>query len=85
MKRHNEKRATNTGSKRHEEGWEPQTYKKAEQTLKEEERSLDIGEHGEFAPGGYYNQQGVNAPKRIDMDDDIVPPARGSRDSTRRH
>jgi hypothetical protein len=50
----------------------------AEEALKNEERSLDIGESGQFAPGGYYNQQGVNAPRRIDLDDDVTPPARGA-------
>ena len=50
---------------------------KGEAALKREERSLDIGESGQFAPGGYYNQQGVNAPRRIDLnDDDVVPPQR---------
>ena len=32
-------------------------------------RSLDIGESGQFAPGGYYNQQGVARPERIDLDE----------------
>lgn len=32
-------------------------------------RSLDIGESGQFAPGGYYNQQGANKPERIDLDE----------------
>ncbi len=41
-----------------------------------DERSLDIGQSGQFAPGGYYNQQGVNAPKRRTIDDEIVPPRR---------
>jgi len=47
-----------------------------EEALTTEERSLDIGESGQFAPGGYYNQQGVNAPNRRVLDDDIVPPGR---------
>jgi hypothetical protein len=34
-----------------------------------DERSLDIGESGQFAPGGYYNQQGVNQGDRIDLDE----------------
>lgn len=59
-----------------EKGWEPKTTTKGEEALKTEERSLDIGESGQFAPGGYYNQQGVNAPNRRTIDDDIVPPAR---------
>ena len=32
-------------------------------------RSLDIGESGQFAPGGYYNQQNVTAPDRSTLDD----------------
>jgi hypothetical protein len=34
-----------------------------------DERSLDIGESGQFAPGGYYNQQGLNKGDRIDLDE----------------
>lgn len=34
-----------------------------------DERSLDIGESGQFAPGGYYNQLGVTKPDRIDLDE----------------
>lgn len=57
-------------------GWEPRSAPTGEETVKTEERSLDIGESGQFAPGGYYNQRGVNAPDRRTLDDDIVPPAR---------
>jgi hypothetical protein len=32
-------------------------------------RSLDIGESGQFAPGGYYNQHGVNESERLDLDE----------------
>ena len=39
-------------------------------------QSFDIGRAGQFAAGGYYNQQGVNAPKRSSVDDEIVPPRR---------
>lgn len=59
-----------------EKGWEPKTATTGEDSLKTEKRSLDIGESGQFALGGYYNQQGVNAPNRRTLDDDIVPPAR---------
>jgi hypothetical protein len=55
--------------------WEPS---QAEETLRSEERSLDIGESGQFAPGGYYNQQGVIEPRRT-LDDDVIPPGRNSR------
>ena len=41
----------------------------------------DIGESGQFAQGGYYNQQGVNEPKRVDLDDDVLPPTRNSHGS----
>ena len=34
-----------------------------------DQRSLDIGESGQFAPGGYYNQHGVNESERLDLDD----------------
>lgn len=47
-----------------------------EEAVTTEERSLDIGESGQFAPGGYYNQQGVIAPDRHTLDDDVVPPGR---------
>lgn len=57
-------------------GWEPKTVPTGEEALTTEERSLDIGESGQFAPGGYYNQQGVNEPERRTLDDDVVPPGR---------
>jgi hypothetical protein len=34
-----------------------------------DKRSLDIGESGQFAPGGYYNQHGATAPDRSTLDD----------------
>ncbi len=49
--------------------WEP-AAPSAEEALKTEERSLDVGESGQHAPGGYYNQQGVNAPDRSALDPD---------------
>ena len=54
----------------HGEGWQPKTATTGEDAVKTEERSLDIGESGQHAPGGYYNQQGVNAPDRSTLDDD---------------
>ena len=51
-----------------EEGWEPSTA----DPVRKEERSLDIGESGQFAPGGYYNQQEVTAPGRSRLDE-LVP------------
>jgi hypothetical protein len=57
-------------------------FEKADDSLRREERSLDIGESGQFAPGGYYNQQGVNEPRRTLDDDDIILPARRSRNDS---
>jgi hypothetical protein len=57
-------------SKEHEEGWEPKTAPSAEEALTDNQRSLDIGESGQHAPGGYYNQRGVTAPDRSALDDD---------------
>ena len=59
-----------------DKGWSPDEPT-GEEALTTEERSLDIGESGQFAPGGYHNQQGVNAPDRRTLDDDdVVPPGR---------
>jgi hypothetical protein len=71
----NERQNRSRIGKDQDDTWEDST---AEKELKREERSLDIGEEGQFAPGGYYNQLGVDAPDRSALDDDIVPPARGS-------
>jgi hypothetical protein len=54
--------------------WEP-SAPRGEEAVKNEERSPDLGESGQFAPGGYYDQQEINEPKRT-LDDDILPPAR---------
>lgn len=59
-----------------EQGWKPDAPS-GEETIKNEERSLDIGESGQFAPGGYYNQQTINEPRTtLDDIDDVVPPGR---------
>ena len=34
-----------------------------------DQRSLDIGESGQFAPGGYFNQHGVAESERLDLDE----------------
>ncbi|HZH90746.1 MAG TPA: hypothetical protein VEX70_09045 [Pyrinomonadaceae bacterium] len=33
------------------------------------QRSLDIGAQGQYAPGGVYNQQGATQTDRIDLDE----------------
>jgi len=40
-------------------------------TTTEDRRALDIGESGQFAPGGYYNQQGATKTDRIDLDEQV--------------
>lgn len=36
-----------------------------------DQRSLDVGESGQFAPGGRYNELGVTKPRRIDLDEQV--------------
>ena len=36
-----------------------------------DQRSLDIGESGQFAPGGRYNELGATRPRRIDLDEQV--------------
>ena len=42
-------------------------------------RSLDIGESGQFAPGGYYNQHGVAESDRLDLDEQTATRAAGDK------
>ncbi len=70
--------AENQSEEKAPKGWEP-AAPDAKEALREEKRSLDIGGSGQFAPGGYFNQRGATRPERIDLDDYVVPPARGSR------
>ena len=46
-----------------------------------DKRSLDYGESGQFAPGGYYNQQGIAESDRLDLDEGL--PKRSSNESNR--
>ena len=63
-------------AKKHaDEGWEPEAPS-GKEAIRKEERSLDIGEAGQFAPGGYYNQQTTNQPSSTIDDDDVIPPGR---------
>lgn len=60
----NENQITNTS----EEPAEPD-YQRGKVTNKE--RTADLGESGQHAPGGYYNQQGATQAERIDMDEQV--------------
>ena len=52
-----------------DKAWEP-AAPSAEEELTNEKRSLDIGESGQHAPGGYYNQQEISRPDRSALDPD---------------
>ena len=63
--------------KKHEDkGWKPETDGGQEAVANDDRCATTFGESGQFAPGGYYNQQGINKPDRRTIDDDIVPPGR---------
>ena len=36
-----------------------------------EERAINVGESGQFAPGGRYNELGATKPRRIDLDEQV--------------
>ena len=36
-----------------------------------DQRSLDVGESGQFTPSGRYNELGATKPRRIDLDEQV--------------
>ena len=36
-----------------------------------DERAINVGESGQFAPGGRYNELGATRPRRIDLDEQV--------------
>ena len=54
-----------------ESGLKPETTPSAAEELNpaNDLRSLDLGESGQFAPGGYYNQHGIRESERLDLDE----------------
>ena len=66
-------KATNssTGEKTTGSGMTPDTTPDATNDLNpaNDGRSLDIGESGQFAPGGRYNELNATKPRRIDLDE----------------
>ncbi|MFL6255665.1 MAG: hypothetical protein ACJ74T_11685 [Pyrinomonadaceae bacterium] len=36
-----------------------------------DERAIDVGESGQFAPGGRYNELGATQPRRLDLDEQV--------------
>ena len=61
------------GEKSSDPDLKPDTTPNAVEDLAQsnEQRSLDIGESGQFAPGGRYNELNANAPRRIDLDEQV--------------
>ncbi|HEY0547238.1 MAG TPA: hypothetical protein VGC91_17800 [Pyrinomonadaceae bacterium] len=55
--------------KSQDEGLDTPDAPDAVEELANDQRAADFGESGQFAPGGYYNQQNVLAPDRIDLDE----------------
>lgn len=50
---------------------EPAELDYQEGKVTNKERTADLGESGQHAPGGYYNQQGATSTKRIDLDEQV--------------
>ena len=36
-----------------------------------DERAIDVGESGQFAPGGRYNELGATRARRLDLDEQV--------------
>jgi len=64
-------RKTSLGESAADPGLKPDTAPNAAEEVNpaNDQRSLDIGESGQFAPGGYYNQHGVVESERLDLDE----------------
>ena len=60
-------------NERRYKGWIPDAQG-GEEALTTDELSLDLGESGQFAPGGYYNQRNINQPDRRTLLDDTTEP-----------
>lgn len=67
--------ATNSslGEKASESGLEPSTKPDAAQELNpaNDDRVLDVGESGQYAPGGRYNELEVTKTERINLDEQV--------------
>lgn len=64
---------TTLGENDADSGLAPGTAPNATEELhpSHEERSLNVGESGQFAPGGRYNELGATAPRRIDLNEQV--------------
>ena len=59
------------GEKSSDSGIQPETVSDHVQGINpaNDQRAIDYGESGQYAPGGRYNQLEVNKPRRIDLDE----------------
>lgn len=61
------------GDRDNESGLKPDTKTDVVEEMHptNEERALDVGESGQFAPGGRYNELGATKTRRIDLDEQV--------------
>ena len=61
------------GEKTSDSGLEPSMTPEPTHDLNpaNDQRSLDVGESGQFAPGGRYNELEVTKPRRVDLDEQV--------------
>ena len=61
------------GEKTSDSGLQPETASDRAQQINpaNDQRAVDYGESGQYAPGGRYNQLEVNAPRRVDLDEQV--------------
>lgn len=69
MANDNQIKSTIEDEKPEDGGLETPSAPDAVEEVANDQRAQDFGESGQFAPGGYYNQQNVLAPDRIDLDE----------------
>ncbi len=64
---------TSLGERNQDPDINPDTKPNATEELSpaNEERAINIGESGQFAPGGRYDELGVTAPRRLDLDEQV--------------
>ncbi len=61
------------GEKTSDSGMTPETQSERVQQINpaNDQRAVDYGESGQYAPGGLYGQLEENAPRRIDLDEQV--------------
>jgi len=69
----NDEMKSSLGEKNADHDLKPDSTPNATEELSpsNEERAIDIGESGQFAPGGRYNELGATKPRRLDLDEQV--------------